>query len=195
MNALLIQTIRRRIPLTQEECEVLCSFFDHRTIKKRELLFNIGEVAKHVAFVCSGVLRVCALDEQGHDWTLQFAPSDWWVTDLASFIKQEPAHWKVEALENSEVLLLSRENQLKLFAKLPQLESYFRVITENALVAQQQRLQDAMGSPALDRYKAFCLKYPSLVDSIAQKYIASYIGVSPEFLSKMKAEIIRGKRL
>ncbi len=194
MNALLMQTIRRRIALSNEEGEVLCRYFEPRTIKKKDLLFREGDIARDVAFVCNGVLRVYALDDEGHDWTLQFAPTDWWVTDLASFIKQEPAHWKVEALENSEVLLLSRENQLKLFADMPQMESYFRVLTENALVAQQQRLQDAMGAPALERYKSFCLKYPSLVDRIAQKHIASYIGVSPEFLSKLKSEIVRGKR-
>lgn len=194
MNALLIQTIRRRVALSEAEANSLCSFFEKRSLKKKEWLFREGEVAHSVAFVCSGVMRVFADDEQGHESTLQFAPVDWWVTDLASFIKQEPALWKVEAIEASEVLLLSRSNQLKLFSVLPQMESYFRVITENALVAQQQRLQDANSASALERYKSFCLKYPSLVDTVAQKHIASYIGVSPEFLSKMKSEIIRGKR-
>jgi CRP-like cAMP-binding protein len=194
MNALLLQTIRKHVSLNHNEADKLCGFFAAKSFAKKELLYPEGGVAKEVAFVGSGVMRVFALDQSGHEWTLQFAPADWWITDLSSFIKQQPSQWKVEALEPTEALLLSRENQLALFEEIPAMQAYFRIITENALVAHQQRLQDVLGSPALDRYKAFCLKYPSLVDNISQKYIASYIGVSPEFLSKMKAEILRGKR-
>ncbi len=195
-NDLLIQTIRQRVSLSNDEAQILCPFFRRKSLNKKEKLFPNGAVAHDVAFVLDGVLRVWAYDAEGHERTLQFAPTDWWITDLASFIKQTPSDWHVEAMENTEVLLISREDQLKLFEILPQLQTYFRVITENALVAYQQRLQEAMGAPALERYKAFCLKYPTLVDRIPQKYIASYIGVSPEFLSKMKSEILRaGKKL
>ena len=194
MNQLLIQTIRRHVALSQSDAEQLCSFFSNRSFKKKELLYPEGGVAKDVAFVAHGLMRVFALDEMGHEWTLQFAPADWWITDLSSFIKQQPAIWKVEAMENTEALLLSRDGQMHLFEAIPQMQTYFRIITENALVAHQQRLQNVMGSTALERYKQFCLKYPSLVDHVSQKYIASYIGVSPEFLSKMKAEMVRGKK-
>jgi CRP-like cAMP-binding protein len=191
---LLIQHIGRHVVLTKEDEVYILQAFAARHLKKKEMLIEPGHAIQDAAFVLSGCLRAFTVDEQGHDHTLQFSPADWWMTDFPSFITEQPGQQYVEAIEDSDVVILSRKCQLQLFNDVPALERYFRIITENALVASQLRVVHSMELTAQQRYVAFCKKYPMLVDRIAQKYIAGYIGVTPEFLSKMRAEMLRKQK-
>lgn len=185
--------VLKHVTISEAQAEQFVSFLRPKKIKKKEILLNENAIAKDAAFVVSGCFRSYQFDENGHEFILQFAPANWWITDNYSFISQKPNRTIIDCIESGEVCLLSREDQVKLFDLVPPFERYFRIISENALVAHQQLVIDNLGLTAQERYEKFCRRYPTLVDQIAQKYIASYIGVTPEFLSKMKAQILRGK--
>ena len=122
---------------------------------------------------------------------LSFACEGWWIGDMYSLLSQKPGNLFVEVMEDSEVVLLSKENQEKLYTEIPKLERFFRILTENSLVANQERLMDNLSLTAEERFEKFCKKYPTLIQKIPQKQIASYIGVTPEFFSKMKSKLLR----
>jgi len=190
---LLVNNIAQHITLSEENRNKIASSFRIKYVKKRELLLQEGDVAKEVAFVLSGCLRSYSVDDNGFEHILQFAPTGWWITDMYSFISQKKAYLNVEVINDGTVALLSRKDQLNLFDEVPALERYFRIITENALVSSRQRLIDNLSLHARQRYEIFCHTYPSLINDIPQKLIASYIGVTPEFLSKMRSDLLRGK--
>lgn len=148
-----------------------------------------GQVARDAAFVLSGCLRAYSIDDNGFEHILQFAPAGWWVTDMYSWISGNPSYLQIDAIRESQVALLSRKDQLELFDRIPGLERYFRILTENNLVSTRQRLMDNLSLTAKQRYQQFCRTYPDIIHEIPQKLIASYIGVTPEFLSKIRGEM------
>ncbi len=190
---LLIENIRKRCLINEEEAQTIMSFFTETKIQKREQFLAPGQTASYSAFVLKGCMRSFSIDANGFEHILQFAPSDWWITDMYSFISNEPSHLTIEAIEPTDVLLISRNSQNLLCDRLPKIERYFRILTENALVANQRRLLDGMSLTAKERYLNFCHIYPGLIHELPQKQIASFIGVTPEFLSKMKKEILLQK--
>lgn len=185
MNILLLQNLNKHIVLSEKEQEYFFSFFEVRNIKKKGLLLREGEINKGVAFVTNGLLRSYSVDKNGFEHIIQFAPNDWWMVDMYSFVKQLPARLFIDALDNTEFLWLSKEHLHKLYLAIPQLEHYFRVLAENSVISYQNRLISNLSLPAAERYQNFCEQYPSLIECLPQKQVASYIGVTPEFLSKM----------
>ena len=183
--SLLLEHIDRHITLTAPEQERLRTAAQVRKLKKKHYLLQEGEVSKGIAFVTEGILRSYALDKNGFEHVIQFAPPGWWIVDMYSFVKQEPARLFIDAIENSELLWLEKEEVNKLYADIPQLERFFRILSENSVITYQQRLIGNLSLPARERYEHFCRQYPSLMQCLPQKQIASYIGVTPEFLSKM----------
>ena len=192
-TALIIEAIERHIKPEKNERDYFLSLLNEKTMKRRDYLLHEGEVCKQSAFVLSGCLRSYSVDRNGFEHILQFAPRGWWIADIASLITKQPAKLNIDALEDTELLLLSREDQLILFDKVPKFERFFRVMVENSIAANHNRLLDYMGLSAIERYEMFCKLYPTLVQSLPQKQIAFYLGVTPEFLSKMKAELLRKK--
>jgi len=150
-----------------------------------------NEICTDSIFVTLGCLRGYTIDQNGFEHILQFAPPDWWIADMYSLISKKPGSLSIDAIENTTVLLLSRENQEKLFAEIPKFERFFRIITENSLVSSRQRLLDNLSLTAQQRYELFCHHYPSLIEHLPQKLIASYIGVTPEFLSKLRGSFLK----
>lgn len=185
---LFLDNMRRHIRLTEEEEAVVLSKLRPVKLKRREHLLKQGTVARDLAFVIQGCLRAYALDDNGFEHILQFAPAGWWISDMSSVISRRDSLLNVDAIKPSEVLLLSREDQLSLFDDVPKLERYFRVLTENGLVSSRMRLIENLSLTARQRYQRFCQTYPNLINEIPQKYIASFIGVTPEFLSKIRGE-------
>jgi CRP-like cAMP-binding protein len=122
---------------------------------------------------------------------LSFACEGWWIGDMYSLLSQKSGNLFIEVLEDAEVVLLSKENQEQLYLEIPKLERFFRIIIENALVANQERLIDNLSLSAEERFDKFCKKYPTLIQKVPQKQIASFIGVTPEFFSKMKSRLLR----
>ena len=150
-------------------------------------------MCRHSAFVVNGCMRSYTVDDNGFEHILQFAPEGWWIADMYSFISGRPGQLYIDALEHSELLLLSKSHQEKLYHDVPKFERFFRIIVENSLVAGRQRILDNMSLSATQRYDQFCQQYPTLIHRLPQKQIAAYIGVTPEFLSKLRGEKARRK--
>ncbi|MDN3550347.1 Crp/Fnr family transcriptional regulator [Mucilaginibacter aquaedulcis] len=188
---LILQNIAKHINLTKEEQDVFTAYLQTKKIKRKQFLLTDGDICKYSAFVTSGCLRGYTVDKGGIEHVLNFAPPDWWIADMYSLLSQKPGMLNIEALEDTEVLLLSKANQEKLYLEIPKFEHFFRILVENSLVASQQRLIDGLSLTAEERYNNFCKRYPTLIDNLPQKQIASYIGVTPEFFSRMRSEMIK----
>lgn len=190
-RAAIIQHTQKFITLDEQEQEYFLSLLQEKKLQRKEFLLHEGAVCEHSAFVLSGCLRAYSVDENGVEHILQFAPQNWWITDMFSILSGKPAHLNIDALEESEVLILSKSNQELLYEKVPKFERYFRILIQNSTVASRQRVLDNLELSAKERFAKFCKTYPSLINSLPQKQIAAYIGVTPEFMSKMKAEYLR----
>jgi CRP-like cAMP-binding protein len=192
---LIIESITRHIRLSDEEKEHFVSLLQPKTYKRKDFILEEGQVCKYSYFVTAGCLRGFTVDHNGFEHVLNFAPTGWWIADMYSLLTQKPGILNIEALENTEVLLLSKSRQEKLYHEIPRFERFFRIITENSLVSYQQRLIDNLSLTAEERYHNFCKRYPSLINTLPKKQIAAYIGVTPEFFSRMQRQMLtKGKK-
>jgi len=187
----ILDNISKHISLTADEEQLFLSKIEVQHFKAKTILHNAGEICKHSYFVNSGLLRSFNINDNIVEHVLHFACEGWWIGDMYSLLSQKPGNLFIEVLEDSEVVLLSKENQEQLYFDIPKLERFFRILTENSLVAHQERLMDNLSLSAEDRFDKFCKKYPTLIQKVPQKQIASYIGVTPEFFSKMKSRMLR----
>ncbi|MBL7935128.1 MAG: Crp/Fnr family transcriptional regulator [Bacteroidia bacterium] len=192
-DSLLFNNFAKHISLTKAEEKYLKTLFEYKVFKSKEFLIQQGEISKQSAFVLNGCLRGYTIDSNGFEHVLSFAPKDWWIADMYSLLSQKPGNLNIEAMVDTEVALISKTNQDKMYEKVPKLERFFRIIIEKSLVAYQQRLNDNLSLTAQERYMKFCKTYPQLINDIPQKQIAAYIGVTPEFLSKLRAKQARTK--
>ncbi len=188
---LILENIAKHVSLTPEEQALFLSKLETKTYKPKTILLNAGEVCKHSYFVNSGILRSFNINDNIVEHVLSFACEGWWMSDMYSFFSQKPGQLFIEVLEEAEIVSLSKENQEQLYLEIPKLERFFRILIENSLVANQQRLMDNLSLPAEERFEKFTTKYGSLVHKVPQKQIASFIGVTPEFFSKMKARLLK----
>lgn len=189
----IITNVSKHIRLTPEEQSYFLNILQTKSLKKKQILLHEGEICKSSAFIMSGCLRAYTIDHNGFEHILQFAPKDWWIADMYSLITQQPATLSIDAVETTEILLLPRTAQEQLFVEVPAFERFFRIITEKALVTARRRVLDTLSLTAQQRYENFCKQYPTLIYTLPQKQIASFIGVTPEFLSKMRKELLRSK--
>ena len=187
---LLLDNISKHIHLDTTEKEIFTSYLQSKKIKRKEFVLTDGDICRYSTFVTSGCLRGFTVDKNGIEHVISFAPPGWWIADMYSLISQKPGILNIEALEDTEAILLSKTNQEKLYHEVPKFERFFRIIAENSLVANQQRVIDNLSLTAEERYNLFCKRYPTLIDYLPQKQIASYIGVTPEFFSRMKKALI-----
>jgi CRP-like cAMP-binding protein len=188
---LILENIAKHVSLTPEEQVLFLSKTETTFYKAKTILLSSGEVCKHSYFVNSGILRSFNINDNIVEHVLSFSCAGWWISDMYSFFSQKPGQLFIEVLEDAEVLSLSKENQEQLYLEIPKLERFFRILIENSLVANQQRLMDNLSLPAEERFDKFCKKYGTLVHKVPQKQIASFIGVTPEFFSKMKARLLK----
>lgn len=187
---LILQSVTKHIHLSDDEKAYFVSLLQPKTIKRKHFILEQGQICKYSTFVTAGCLRGFTVDENGFEHVLNFGPPGWWIADMYSLISQKPGVLNIEALEDTETLLLSKVYQEQLYIKIPQFERFFRIITENSLVAYQQRLIDNLSLTAEDRYHNFCKRYPTLINRLPKKQIAAYIGVTPEFFSRMQHNML-----
>lgn len=188
--SLILENISRHVHLTKEEEKHFISLLKPISVKRKEWLLEAGEVCKFSYFVTNGCLRGYTIDANGFEHVLSFAPKNWWIADIYSLISQKPGTTYIQALEPTEIQALSKNDQEKLYLEIPAFERFFRIIIENSLVSFQQRLLDNLSLPAEERYQNFCKRYMGLTENLPAKQVASYIGVTPEFLSKMKHRLL-----
>lgn len=186
---LLFESLDKQIILSDRDKELIVSLCRERRVKKGQFLVHEGAVNRCTNFVTEGSIRTYFVDMNGQEHIVQFAIEGWWISDLNSFILQVPATFNVQAIEDSVVLELSFENLETLYERIPKMERYFRVLTQKAFVAFQQRVVQNISMTAEDRYLAFQQKYPKIELRIPQKLVASYLGISAEFLSKIKKRL------
>jgi CRP-like cAMP-binding protein len=188
---LILKNVGKHIELNEKERKLFISMLEPRALKRKEIYLDAGEICKYSAFVTDGALKSFTIDAEGKEHILSFATRDWWIADMYSYISRKPAVLTIESIADSQVLLLSWENQQLLFEKVIKFERFFRILIENALVANQQRLIDNLSSTAEERYLRFIKKYPIIPSCVPQHNIASYLGITPEFLSKIRRRLAR----
>ena len=188
---LFLQNIARHVLLSDTEQDQVMSFTERQVVPARTVLLENGKICTHSFFVCSGILRSYSVDQNGQEHVVSFASPGWFIADMYSFLTQRPGHLFIETNEESEVLSMSKENQEKLYVAVPKMERFFRILVENSLVANQQRLIDNLTFTAEARYDKFAAKHRDLVHILPQKQIASYLGITPEFFSRMKARRLK----
>ena len=193
MITLLKQNIAKHISLSENETEVFCNLFQQKLIKKKSFLLRAGEVCKFEGFVTKGIFRVYHIDKNGAEQILYFAIDNWWITDIDSFTNERPSQLFIEALEDSEVLLISKKDKEFAYTNLPKIEKLFRIMTQKTHVALQRRMIDNLSKTADQRYLDFIEKYPQFYQRLSNLQIAAYLGISHEFLSKIRKKIASSK--
>jgi len=179
------------LPLENEEIDAVKKVFKARRIKRRQFILQEGDICKLNTFVVEGCFRMYFVDEKGKEHNIQFAVENWWIGDIGSFHSEEPSKLYIEAIENSIILQIKKQDQLDLFVNYPKFNQIFRVFTENALVAFQRRVLQNISSTAEERYLDFVKRHPYFFNRISNVQIASFLGVTPEFLSTIRKNIIK----
>lgn len=183
---LLKQNIKKNLELSNEVLERVCNCFKPLDCKKRDFLLTQGSICKFEGFVVEGCFRVFTLDKKGNENTLYFAAKDWWLMDIDSFMNQTPSDLNMEALEDSKVLIIDRQDKMALYESLSDVEKLFRIMSQKALVSWQRRLVRNHCETAKERYFHFLQTYPDIASKLTDKQIAGYLGIRHEFLSKIK---------
>lgn len=187
----LITYFEKLLPLDEKEKFYLEKVFRERKIRRRQYILQEGDVCKFNSFVVEGCFRMYFVDKNGKEHNLQFAVENWWIGDIGSFHSEEPSKLNIEAIENSVILQIKKEDQLKLFVDFPKFNRIFRVFTENALISFQKRVLQNISSTAEERYIDFIAMYPNLFNRISNVQIASFLGVTPEFLSTIRKRLAK----
>lgn len=183
---LILKNISRHIQLDKTETDFFLSLLKEKTVKRKDFLLKKGEFCKNETFITRGCLRVYSIDADGLEHILMFGVEDWWVGDMYSFLTQTPSNYFIDALEDSEVLQISKVNLDKLYESVPKFERFFRIMFQNAFINQQNRINQNLSLTAEERYIEFIKKYPHLEQRIPQKQIAAYLGITPVFLSMIR---------
>ncbi|MCS4237256.1 Crp/Fnr family transcriptional regulator [Myroides odoratus] len=178
--------IEQKVRLTPTEKEQISSFFRVKKLRKRQFLLQEEDVCKDFAFVSHGLLKSYVLDEKGNENINLFGWEGWWIADFQSFLFQSPATLAIEAIEDCELLLLSRENYDQMLEEVPAMERYFRLVYERSLATKDQRLVTAQTYSAEEKYNHLIQTYPELIQRIPQSLLASFLGLTPETFSRIK---------
>lgn len=188
MHQLILNNFALHIALAPVEQEQALAYFQIKEIKKRTFLLNPGEIDRYIYFVKRGCLRMFYTDKSGEDHIIGFYPENWWVCDIVSFFKSKPSENAVQALEDSEVYYISLLQLEQLFQSIPKFERFFRILNQNGFDLYHRRITSQLYKSAEERYLEFRKRHPGLEQRIAQKHIASYLGITPAFLSMMRKE-------
>lgn len=189
-TATILSAIQRHVTLTDDETTFFTSLLLPQRVRQGEMIERNGELTRCFIFVNAGCLMTYFTDKEDVDHVIQFATTGWWTGDLHSFTKQIPSIYTTKGLADSEVWLLPKASMEQLLERVPRFERYFRIIFQNSLITQQHRIIQSYSATVEERYLQFREKYPSLEQYVPLKYIASYLGITPEFLSKVRRRLM-----
>lgn len=189
MYELYFKKFTELVPLTQEEQENIKSHLIPKKIRKKQYLLQEGEACKYIAFVEKGVMRAYTVSEKGSEHIIQFALEGWLISDLYSFLTGEAATYNIDALENTELLLISKPAHEELLRNEPKYETYTRLQLTGAYIAMQRRLTSIISLSLEERYSYFTSLYPDIVQRVPQHMIASFMGLTPETLSRVRKRL------
>lgn len=192
MSDLLFRNISQYINISEQDFQQFVKLFELKTFKKKEVVLKEGDYCLFEGFVLNGCFKIYYLNENGFEQTLYFAVEGWWITDIDSFMNNVPSILNIEALEDSEVLMISKKDKEYLYETMPQIEKLFRIMNQKSSVSLQRRILSLTGKTADKRYLEFLEKYPGLEQRITQQQVASYLGITHEFLSKIRKKLLIG---
>lgn len=185
--------INKCIVIDDEERNLYHSFLEKQKVKKKAFLLEAGQVCKYEWYVIKGCVRTFYIDDNGFDVNLMFAVEDWWLSDLQSYTEEKPSRLFIQALEDSVLWRITKQNKEKVFDKIPKFERMFRIMLQRSNIAMQYRLLQTYTLTAEERYQEFIKHYPKIPQRIPQHHIASFLGISPEFLSKIRNRKVKKK--
>lgn len=189
---LLFDNIKRHgVVLTDKEIELVLSKLDYRKVKKKQIISYAGDICAFYGFVLKGCLRIYSIDAYGGEHITYFAMEDWWISDIASFISQTPSQVNIETIEEVEMVYFTKKNRDAILEEVPKLEKYFRILFEKSIISNHQRVLNTLSLSASEKYQEFLKKYKKLAERLPQIQIASFLGISPEHLSKIRSELVR----
>lgn len=183
----IIANIARHITLSEADQARFTSLLEEQTVLKNEYLLRQGNRCQHIYFINNGTIRAYFLNANGKESTIMFAIRDWWITDMHCFLNELPAMVNIKAVEKSDILSLKRKDLDQLYEDVPAFNKFFRILMQNAYCREQLRMIENLSLPALERYQNFLNKYPQIANQVPLKQIATYLGVTPEFLSTIRA--------
>jgi CRP-like cAMP-binding protein len=185
--------ISKHVELTADERDVIAQHARLHRYLKGQYLVQQGDICRYESFILSGCLRTFYVDNDGNEHIVMFGIENWWASDMGSFISQTPADFNIQCLEVTAVVQFTFDNLQQLYRTVPKLERFFRIIIQNALISSEKRVIANHCLPAKDRYLNFRNRYPQIEQRVPQYMIASYLGITKEFLSKIRSQLISGQ--
>jgi CRP/FNR family transcriptional regulator, anaerobic regulatory protein len=189
----LLNYFQKVIPLKNEEKQLVTELFTPRLYRKRQYVLQDSDICNQCNFVVRGCLRMYKVDSDGNTHIIQFASENWWIMDVGSFHSRTPSELNIDALEDTMVLQISYDNLLSLYTKAPKFDRIFRVLIENSYASLQKRLLQNISSTAEEKYLSFLQTYSHLNNRLPQTQIASFLGITPEFLSRLRNRQVKSK--
>ncbi len=186
--------VNQKTTLSRDRFSQSTAFFMPKHLRKDQYLIQEGEPARFLAFVATGCLRAYSIDKKGEEHIIQFALETWWITDLCSFLTGDNATLFVDALEDSDLLLIDAESYERLCTTIPEFERYFRILLQNNYVATHRRILASISLSAEERYLQLLENYPTIAQRVALRHIASYLGITPEALSRIRRRLSQRSR-
>lgn len=187
MWPLLRKNIGLYVSLSDDEYELAESFFTYRKFRKKQYILQEGDICRHETFILKGCVRMYQVDGDGQEHVSQFGIESWWVGNLYSLVSEKPAVINIDCLEDCEVLQITKQALDKLYAQVPAMERFFRLLIQNAFIAFEHRVLILLAKPAAERYKDFINRYPHIEERISDRQVASYLGITPQSLSRIRS--------
>jgi CRP-like cAMP-binding protein len=187
MHDALVKNLQRYVPVSDAEATTISALFTHRKFRKRQFISQEGDIARYDSYVLRGLTRIYEVDRKGKEHVIQFGPEDWWVGDLYSFLTETPSAYAIDCLEDTEILQISRPDLEQLYVQVPSMERCFRIMIQNAYIAATQRVSANLTKSAGQRYEDFLTRYPHIGERVPDRQIASYLGITPQSLSRIRA--------
>lgn len=184
--------VKDKVLLSEAEQKLVKTFFSPKKIRKKQYLLQEGNICRHLAFVEKGLLRSYNVDEKGIEHMIHFAWEGWWMADMLSFLSNEPSTYHIDAIEDAELLLISQTDFEEMLLKVPVMERYFRILFQNNIISKERRLISSISNSAEEKYIHLTATNPELIKRIPQQLVASYLGITPETLSRVKKKLTKG---
>lgn len=183
--------VKDKVLLSEAEQKLVKTFFSPKKIRKKQYMLQEGNICRHLAFVEKGLLRSYNVDEKGIEHMIHFAWEGWWMADMLSFLSNEPSTYHIDAIEDAELLLISQTDFEEMLLKVPVMERYFRILFQNNIISKERRLISSITNSAEEKYIHLTATNPELIKRIPQQLVASYLGITPETLSRIKKKLTK----